>query len=167
MSNEFKVNVGGLIYTLKREDKVILCKCEGRWNYWGDIEFLGNQWLTDKLKKAMENKEEIEEQFIQGIMGNFPEAAGYLLCIRWKYDEMLFTFREYHDDGKVEHHELNREKLLAAIPVAKEKWPRGCTQFYADMWTAEDSMDDWLCQADATDFDAFVQIAIFGELVYG
>lgn len=109
----------------------------------------------------------IEEQFIQGIMGNFPEAAGELLCIKWKYDEMLFTFREWLSDGEVKHHELNREKLLAAIPVAKAKWPRGCTQFYSNMWTDEDSMDDWLCQADATDFDAFVQLAIFGELVYG
>ena len=114
-----------------------------------------------------EFKANIEEQFVQGVMGNFPEASGFLICVTWKYDEMIFKFREYLGDGKATIHELNREKLLAAIPVAKEKWPVGCTQFIDGMWEDEDIMDDWLCQADATDFDAFVQLAIFGDVVYG
>lgn len=169
MSNEFRINIAGWNYILKRKGNAILCKCEGRWD-WIDIGYL-DTWLTKKLEEAFEERESIrkhqENQFITGVMENFPEASGFLVCGTWKYDEMIFKFREYLGEEKAIVHELNKEKLLAAIPIAKEKWPIGCTQFLDGMWEDEDIMDDWLCQADATDFDAFVQLAIFGDVVYG
>ena len=169
MSNEFRINIAGWNYILQRKGNAILCKCEGRWD-WIDIEYLGDTWLTEKLKESVEKKESrdaIKNQFIKGVMENFPEASGFLICIKWKYDEMNFKFKEYLGDGTSTIHELNMEKLLAAIPVAKERWPIGCTLFNQEMWEDEGTMDHWLCQADATDFDAFVQLAIFGDVVYG
>ena len=56
MSIELKVKIAGWNYILKREGNVILCKCEGRWD-WVDIEFVGNTWLTDRLKEFLEEKE--------------------------------------------------------------------------------------------------------------
>jgi hypothetical protein len=37
----------------------------------------------------------------------------------------------------------------------------------ANLFNDTEVLEDWLCEADAWDFDAFIQLAIFGEVIYG
>lgn len=109
--------------------------------------------------------DDVKKQVVKGIMENFPEASSgcALRCTGWRYEKMEFTFEDSEEGKK---HELTEAKLLAAFPlIFTNKWPKGCTQPIAkdDL----ESWEDWLCQADANDFDAFVQLAIFGEVIYG
>jgi hypothetical protein len=110
-----------------------------------------------------------QEQLVRGIMDNFPEAGrcNVLQCIRANYSKLDFTFV---DDEQDTHHPLDKAKLLAAVPlIFTNKWPKGCTKT-ASINTpsvTQDDVDDWLCTADAQDFDAFIQLAILGEVIYG
>jgi hypothetical protein len=105
----------------------------------------------------------LAETVVRGIMDNFPEASESMDCTSWKYEPLEFTFVDYEEGKK---YKLNKEKLLATFPLIRsDKWPRGCTQPPAG--NSPEARDDWLCQADAIDFDAFVQLAIFGEVIYG
>jgi hypothetical protein len=103
------------------------------------------------------------ETVVRGIMENFPEASATLTCTMWLSDKWLFNF---FDQETGTTYLLNKAKLIAAFPlIFTDKWPKGCTQPPA---TADPEVwDNWLCQADATDFDAFVQLACFGEVIYG
>jgi hypothetical protein len=103
---------------------------------------------------------------IEGIMENFPEASSgsALVCVGWKYDDWAYKFRDTEDNDRV--YKLDRAKLLATFPlIFTDKWPRGLLQppcsADAEIW------DDWLCQSDACSFDAFAQLACFGEVIYG
>jgi hypothetical protein len=103
------------------------------------------------------------DKIIDDIMANFPEAAQCVSCIGWKYDACKFTF---YDDEEGKKYVLDREILRKTFPLLySEKWPKGLkaapTTADADAW------DDWLCQSDAWSFDAFVQLAMFGEVIYG
>lgn len=105
------------------------------------------------------------ESTVKGIMENFPEASRgcALACTSWKYSAWRFIFHD-QEEGKI--YELDKAKLLSAFPlIFTDKWPKGCTSPPL-VWT-EESVDDWLCKCDATDFDAFVQLACLGEVIYG
>lgn len=109
-------------------------------------------------------KPELVEKVVKGIMDNFPEASATLQCTSWKYDKFLFTFQD-SDDGKI--YKVTKRTLFKAfdLMVHGDNWPKGCTAPPAnDTW---DSWDEWLGQADATDFDAFAQLACFGKVIYG
>jgi len=110
------------------------------------------------------------ETVVRGIMENFPEASNgcSLVCTKWKYDAWQFRFEDFEGERGQRHteYDLDKAKLLAAFPlIFTDKWPKGCTQPPAsdnpEVW------DDWLCQCDATDFDAFAQLACMGEVIYG
>lgn len=105
------------------------------------------------------------EKVIADLMNNFPEASSgsSLVCSHWNYKKLTFQFVD-EEDNKV--HTVDKDKLLKAFPLLfTDKWPKGGTQppmsDNAEVW------DNWLCQSDATDFDAFIQLAIFGEVIYG
>jgi len=102
---------------------------------------------------------------IRGIMENFPEASqgSSLICRRWDYAAMDFTFFDCEEEKS---HRLGSVDFGRAFGLlASDKWPRGCTPPpRANTWAV---WQDWLGQADAMDFDAFVQLAIFGEVIYG
>lgn len=85
-----------------------------------------------------------------------------MVCTRFDYDKLIFLFTE--ETG--ERHALNRHKLRKALPlVFSGKWPKGCTPPPATgEWTR---WDQWLCDCDATDFDAFIQLAALGQVIYG
>lgn len=107
--------------------------------------------------------DETVEHVVRSIMDNMPEAAQSYDCVNWKYKELDFRFVDY-DTGK--KHIVTKKMLLAAFPLLfTDKWPKGLLKpphsNDADQW------DDWLCQSDATSFDAFVQLAIEGEVIYG
>lgn len=105
------------------------------------------------------------EKTVRGIMENFPEASNgcALQCTDWKYDAWLFLFED-GEDGQ--SYRLDKAKLLATFPlIFTDKWPKGCTQ-PPSVWT-EETASEWLCQCDATDFDAFAQLTCLGEVIYG
>ena len=116
-----------------------------------------------KLKLEVEIPEGLIELVVRGIMDNFPEASATLRCYEWDYEQCHFRFED-GETGKI--YDVDKPTLMAAFPLLfTDKWPKGCTQppFSADVM----AWDNWTCQCDATDFDAFVQLACFGEVIYG
>lgn len=109
--------------------------------------------------------DEIVQFVVDSIMSNFPEASHgcALRCTDWHYDQFRFTFED-GESGKT--YKLNRDQINAAFPLMfTDKWPKGCTQPPGS--NSKEVWDDWLCQADAQDFDAFAQLACLGEVIYG
>lgn len=104
------------------------------------------------------------EEIIRGIMDNFPEASESLRCCGWKYKSCKFLFQDYEDE---KYYKIGLPELTKAFELMTQsgKWPKGLTQPPCGM--DSESWEDWLCQADALDFDAFVQLACFGEVIYG
>lgn len=108
----------------------------------------------------------VVEEVVKSIMENFPEASSgsALVCTGWKYDKWKFTFVDTENNDK--QYILDKAKLLAAFPLMfTDKWPKGCTRPISS--DKSDDWNDWLCQADAQDFDAFAQLACLGEVIYG
>ncbi len=117
------------------------------------------------MKVSIEIDESIVERVVKNIMENFPEASKgcALVCIKWGYDAWQFDFED-EETGK--RYRLNKQQLLAAFPlIFTDKWPKGCTQPPAKTDWA--SWEEWLCRCDATDDDAFAQLACLGEVIYG
>ena len=115
--------------------------------------------------KENEMSEANKEQFIQSVMENFPESAECLRCTKWNYKKLEFNFFDEEEEKK---YSVNKEKLLAAIPlIFTDKWGKGLTKVPANLLQDTEVLEDWLCEADAWDFDAFIQLAIFGEVIYG
>jgi hypothetical protein len=118
------------------------------------------------MKIQLELNEKLIAQILDGIMSNFPEASrgNALFCTGWNYGKMQFSFMDAEDNGK--NYELDKAKLKAALPLLfSDKWPKGCTPPpFSNDW---ERWENWLCQADATDFDAFAQLACLGEVIYG
>ena len=106
-----------------------------------------------------------KEQFLQSVMENFPESSECLKCTKWNYKKLEFNFFDEEEEVK---YSVNKEKLLAAIPlIFTDKWGKGLTKVPANLFNDTEVLEDWLCEADAWDFDAFIQLAIFGEVIYG
>lgn len=114
---------------------------------------------------------EMIEKIIRGMMQNFPEASdgSTMRCVSYRYPDNrpLSEWQFEFEDGETgKTYKLGKEELCKAFPLLfSDKWPKGCTQpprsCHMDDW------DNWLCDADAIDFDAFVQLACFGEVIYG
>lgn len=105
-----------------------------------------------------------KEYFVQSIMENCPEACQSLQCTKWNYEKLEFTFLD--EDNK--KYTVNKEKLLETLPlIFTDKWGKGLTEIPANIFEDKEITEDWLCQADAYDFDAFIQLAIFAEVIYG
>ncbi|HTB82226.1 MAG TPA: hypothetical protein VK742_01105 [Candidatus Sulfotelmatobacter sp.] len=118
-----------------------------------------------KITTTIEIPEPFIEKIVRGIMDNFPEASRgcTLVCASYKYEAMAFLFK---DEESGTSYYLDRQKLLAAFPLLfTEKWPKGCTP--PPISASWDDWENWLCQSDATDDDAFVQLACLGEVIYG
>lgn len=116
------------------------------------------------MKITLEFPDDLVEKIIRGIMDNFPESSASLRCDRWKYDALEFEFVDDEDDGMT--FTLDKAKLFATLPlIFTNKWPKGCTKPPGN--TDPEEWNDWLSQADAIDHDAFVQLACFGEVIYG
>lgn len=109
--------------------------------------------------------DELVEKIILGIMENYPEAGhgNALQCIAWQYRTLNFKIE---DEEMGARYDLDKTKLVATFPMMfTDKWPKGCTKPpLSDKW---DEWENWLGQSDATDFDAFVQLACLGEVIYG
>lgn len=115
------------------------------------------------MKIEMAIPESVVELVVKGILENMPEASSAFQCRRWRYEEWDFVFYDYEEKKE---YRLNKAQWLAAFPLLfSDKWPAGCTK---PPFSAELSVwNDWLCECDATDFDAFVQLACMSEVIYG
>ena len=108
----------------------------------------------------------LNEYLVKNIMENFPEASSgsSLRCLGWHYDKWKYIFE---DEDEVVY-KLGKKKLLAAVPsLFTDKWSKGLTPVPQGLLLKKEVCDDWLCQADAIDFDAYIQLVIFGEVIYG
>ena len=117
------------------------------------------------MKITLDLPDTLIETVIQGIMANFPEASrcSALYCGSYCYDPMLFNFIDTETNKE---YNLDKATLLKAFPLLfTDKWPKGLTQ--PPVSNDPEVWDNWLCQADANDFDAFVQLACLGEVIYG
>ena len=115
------------------------------------------------MKIIIEFPNDLINKIVDGIMENFPEASATLQCIGWKYDQRKFTFV---DSESGERYNLTEERLHRGFSLMfTNYWPKGCTR--VPMSTDWETWDEWLCQSDATDFDAFVQLCCFGRVIYG
>ena len=105
------------------------------------------------------------KHIIFDLMKNFPEASNGMVmkCLGWNYKKLQFDFGD-SETGVIYH--LNEAKLTAAFKLMfTDDWPKGCTQ--PPPTDDLERWNDWLGNADATDFDAFIQLACLGEVIYG
>ena len=105
-----------------------------------------------------------EEKFIRDCYDNFPEASQSLVCTGWKYKKFLFVFLDPEEEGK-EHvirlADAIRGFRLFVQAVDSGKLPGlGLPADYLNLEDGPGIMD-------ASCFDAMVQMAIFGEVIYG
>jgi len=117
------------------------------------------------MKITIEIPNEMVEKIVRGIMDNFPEASNgsSLICTSFKYSTLGFIFSDGEDNKE---YLLNKDILLKTFPlIFTDKWPKGCTK--PPISANWEEWEEWLGQADAMDFDAFVLLAIFGEVIYG
>ncbi len=108
---------------------------------------------------------------IDDIMANFPEASQTLQVTSWRYKERIFLVEdtEAGDQHQVDEAALLKGFVLMFVPG---KWPKGLTfppasGEYAGTSDMESPWAQWLLQADCHTHDAFLQLAVFGEVRYG
>jgi hypothetical protein len=107
----------------------------------------------------------LPDHAIEAMTDNLPEASMGLTCIGWKYADRRFTFID-EEDGKrivIGWPELRK----AAALVGTDAWPKGLRRPPFGSPEGSDAWDHWLCNADAAYTDALVQLAAFGEVIYG
>lgn len=117
------------------------------------------------MKIQIEIPDTLVETTVRSIMDNYPEASqgNSLHCTGWKYDACLFNI----EDGETgKKYLIGLARLMEVFPlIFTDKWPKGCTQ--PPHSRRPDEWDEWLCYCDAGDFDAFLQLACLGEVIYG
>lgn len=105
------------------------------------------------------------EKIVRGIMDNYPEAGrtNTLKCERYNYTTLKFTFVD-GETGK--GYTLYKGNFIRTLPlVFGAKWPKGCTP--APTSPDWGQWEEWLCRCDVTEFDAFIQLACLGDVIYG
>lgn len=115
------------------------------------------------MKITIELPTELVNKIVDGIMANYPECSATLECLGWKYASRQFKFvdTETEEIYNIDEARLHRGFAL----LFTDKWPKGCVP--VPLSTEWDTWDNWLCNCDATDFDAFVQLVCLGEVIYG
>lgn len=105
------------------------------------------------------------ERIVKSIMENCPEASQSMRCLKYKYEDWIYKFQDY-EDGAV--YTLDKAKLLATFPLLyTEPW-RKCKGLKQPLTTDNEAdWDEWLGNFDGDNIDGFIQMAIFGEVIYG
>ncbi len=102
------------------------------------------------------------EVLVREVMQSYPEySTPYLVCTSYDYDKGIYEFLDEEEDKS---YTLEIEKLKVAVNlllqfVGEGKLPGIARSILPDVMDA----GNW--DADCT--DALVQVAIFGEVIYG
>ena len=117
------------------------------------------------MKIQLELSDALIDKVIRGIMENFPEASQgcALACEAYDYNAMRFKFKDMEEPKRYVLFDTQFREAFALMFT--DKWPKGCTK--PPLSNDPEVWDEWLGQADAQDFDAFVQLACLGEVIYG
>lgn len=109
-----------------------------------------------------------EEVIIRHIVENYPEASAgnSLRCTKFNYDALEFEFADGESEKTYTLKAEDWNRALDLLLDVPHKWPRGCTPQPSRAFNTE-QWDDWFCRIDAMDVDAFCQLAVFGEVIYG
>lgn len=95
---------------------------------------------------------------------NFPENVISFECLEWDYDKGEFMF---HDAENESIHYLNIDDLKVGVALFYKglgtKWFFDGVNPYNECL----SVEDIACEHDGLSIDAIVQLAIFGDVVYG
>jgi len=120
--------------------------------------------FNESLNLTVNMSPELIQNIVKNITDNFPEACQSMDCVKYDYDNLKFTFIDYEDSVK---YKIGPDEWLKAIPLMfTDKWPRGLTPYPPCSGDA-DTWDRWLESVDADSHDAFAQLAIFGDVIYG
>ncbi len=119
-------------------------------------------------------------KIIDDIMANFPEASMTLRVVKWNYEERKFTVEDTEEnfpDPELgdcpKTYMITETDLLKGFKLMFEPgmWPAGLDYppacAYYDKKDPKNPWDRWLCNADAIYHDAFLQLAVLGEVIYG
>lgn len=93
------------------------------------------------------------EQALKELMENCPECSESLQCISWKYEDCIFKFRDYEDN---QVYTVDLPKLVAATKVPD-----------ARLLKLSEPYENWLEITDGETVDILIQLACFGEVIYG
>lgn len=112
---------------------------------------------------------------IDDIMANFPEASQSLRVCNWNYKERKFSIRDVEEaddstESGCKEYMITEADLLKGFKLMFDpgKWPAGLAFPPAcGEYSENGPWDRWLGNADATDHDAFLQLAVLGEVIYG
>lgn len=103
------------------------------------------------------------EAIVKSLMENCPEASISMQCEKYGYEKWDYRFRDY-EDGKL--YKLDKAKLVAAFPLMySDKWPGGLPK--PPLSDTDAAWDSWELSTDADTTDALIQLACFGEVIYG
>ena len=114
-------------------------------------------------------KKSIQEFFVKELMENFPDASegSCLRCVKWKYKTCEYAFVDDESEDQ-KRYDVDLEKLLKAVPLLfSSKWGCGLTTIPKDAFASKDNAEDLLCNLDAYDMQAFIQLAIFKQVIFG
>ena len=119
--------------------------------------------MKNEHKTFFEKKEEeLKIQLIKSAMENYPEAGrgNSLSCVGWNYKKTEFYFFDEEADKR---YFVNLEKLKKGFAILLKIVEEGK---YFNNGVSPNFLSrgyDW----DAQDYDALVQCAIFGDVLYG
>jgi hypothetical protein len=99
---------------------------------------------------------------IKSIFENFPECS---MSFQFLSSPYAFPVSVQDVEEGITYSVTFTDCLRAFEYLNSEKWPKGLTQ--TPKFHSVENWNDWMCQADAMDFDAFLQVATIGEVVYG
>lgn len=96
------------------------------------------------------------EPLAREIMENVPLYSLSLTCTEWKYDEGRFTFVDDDQDGTGKIYTLTVKDIARALKL-----------YFNEVF--DDRIDELLDAGnwDASMVDEIIQLAVFGEVVYG
>lgn len=118
-------------------------------------------------------------KIIDDIMANFPEASQSLRVCNWNYKERKFSIRDVEEaddstESGCKEYMITEADLLNGFKLMFEpgKWPHGLTfppasAVYGGTLDNTSPWGGWFNKTDVVDYDAFLQLAVLGEVIYG
>ena len=128
--------------------------------------------MSDSVALSFAIPQDRIDTLVKNVMQNYPEySSPSLVCVEFNYNDCLYTFHDYDDDGTVTKHVVDLSSLRKGFMKLIELRTAGKANFYG--WNVEpllgdeDAWADWPCDWDANVVDGLVQCALFDDIIYG